>query len=327
MKKNILITGGFGLLGQSLVKKLNKNKFNIFILDKIKYKKKNNFLYKSYKNINILHGSFNDKKFISKLIANKKINIVFHTGAVTQVLESLKDPNNTYETNILGTLNILESIRKHNKNIIFIYSSSDKAYGELRSSSYTENHRLDSIYPYDLSKSCSDLICQSYSKVYDLKIGILRCGNLYGPGDFNFNRIVPETIIRSILNKRLIIRSSGKLTRDYLYIDDAVDAYLLVMKKLSKSKSNKMLVYNVGSKYNLSVIQIVNIILKSMNKTYLKPIIKNSSKLELKTQKLNYKKITKELKWKQKINMELGVKSTINWYIKNFQHLKINYKK
>ncbi len=236
MKKNILITGGFGLLGQSLVRKLNKKYFKIYLLDKIKYKNKNRFLYKYHKNTNIIYGNFNDKKFISNLIVKKKIDIIFHTGAVTQVLESLKEPNETYQTNIFGTLNILESIKNYNKKIIFIYSSSDKAYGELRAKSYTEQHRIDSIYPYDLSKSCSDLICQSYSKIYGLKVGILRCGNLYGPGDFNFNRIVPETITRSILNKKLIIRSSGKLTRDYLYIDDAVDAYLLVMKKLLKVK-------------------------------------------------------------------------------------------
>lgn len=327
MKKNILITGGFGLLGQSLIRKLNKKYFKIYLLDKIKYKNKNRFLYKYHKNTNIIHGNFNDKKFISNLIVKKKIDIIFHTGAVTQVLESLKEPNETYQTNIFGTLNILESIKNYNKKIIFIYSSSDKAYGELRAKSYTEQHRIDSIYPYDLSKSCSDLICQSYSKIYGLKVGILRCGNLYGPGDFNFNRIVPETIIRSILNKKLIIRSSGKLTRDYLYIDDAVDAYLLVMKKLLKIKKNELMIYNVGSKYNLSVIQIVNKILNLMKKTHLKPIIKNSSKMELKTQKLNYNKIIAELKWKQKINMEAGIKSTIYWYIKNFYHLKINSKK
>jgi CDP-glucose 4,6-dehydratase len=327
MKKNILITGGFGLLGQSLVRKLNKKYFKIYLLDKIKYKNKNRFLYKYHKNTNIIYGNFNDKKFISNLIVKKKIDIIFHTGAVTQVLESLKEPNETYQTNIFGTLNILESIKNYNKKIIFIYSSSDKAYGELRAKSYTEQHRIDSIYPYDLSKSCSDLICQSYSKIYGLKVGILRCGNLYGPGDFNFNRIVPETITRSILNKKLIIRSSGKLTRDYLYIDDAVDAYLLVMKKLLKVKKNELMIYNVGSKYNLSVIQIVNKILNLMKKTHLKPIIKNSSKMELKTQKLNYNKIIAELKWKQKINMEAGIKSTIYWYIKNFHHLKINSKK
>ena len=160
--------------------------------------------------------------------------------------------------------------------------------------------------------------------MYGLRIGILRCGNLYGPGDFNFNRIVPETILRTIQNKRLIIRSNGKLTRDYLYVDDAVNAYLLVLKKLLNSNKIKLLTYNVGSKYNLSVLNIVRMILKYMKKTNLSPIIKNNSKMELKTQKLSYKKIIKELNWKQDTNMKIGLNSTIDWYTKNFQYL---YKK
>ena len=326
MKKNVLITGGFGLLGQSLVRKIDKKKYNIFLLDKIKYKKRNRFLYDNHKKINIVHGNFNNIKFISKLIKVKKIKIIFHTGAVTQVLDSLKDPFKAYETNITGTINILESVRKLDKKIIVLYSSSDKAYGELRSKSYSENHRLDSVYPYDLSKSCSDLICQSYSKVYGLKIGILRCGNLYGPGDLNIKRIVPETIIQTLNNKNLIIRSSGKLTRDYLYIDDATKAYLLVLNKLSQSK-NKLLIYNVGSKYNLNVLQIVKKILKIMKKEKLKPVIQNSSKLELKVQKLNYNKIMKDLKWSQKVDMENGIKETVKWYTENLVNLTLDSKR
>ncbi len=323
MKKKILITGGFGLLGQSLIKNLNREKVEIYLLDKIKNKKRNKFLYLSNPTIKIIHGNFNDKNFVVKIIKNKKINIIFHSGAVTQVLESLYDPEKTYQTNILGTLNILEAIRKINKKIKFIYSSSDKAYGELRSKTYKEDHRLDSIYPYDLSKSCSDLICQSYAKVYGLNIAILRCGNLYGPGDLNLKRIVPETIIKAIQNKRLTIRSSGQSIRDYLYIGDAAEAYILVMKKLLRSnKKKQLLIYNVGSKYNLKVITIVNMILKHMGKTFLRPVIKNNSKQELKYQKLSYSKIIKELNWKQKTNMEEGLKLTIEWYLNNFKYIK-----
>jgi CDP-glucose 4,6-dehydratase len=320
MKQNILITGGFGLLGQSLSEGLDKKKFNIFVLDKIKNKKRNKFLYK--KNLNIIHGDFNDKNFIFNIIKRKKIKIIFHTGAITQVLQSLKNPRETYQTNIMGTLNILDSIKEIDKNIILIYCSSDKAYGELKSRNYLEDDNLSSVYPYDLSKSCSDLICQSYSKVYDLRIAIVRCGNLFGPGDFNFKRIVPETIINGIENKRLIIRSSGKLVRDYLYIEDAVKAYALIMNKLMTNKKNKLLIYNVGSKYNLSVIKLARLILKLMNKSYLKPKILNYSKKEIKFQKLNFNKISKELKWKQMTSMELGLKLTIDWYVKNYKNIK-----
>ena len=225
----------------------------------------------------------------------------------------------------MGTLNILESIKEINRNIILVYCSSDKAYGELKSRNYLESDNLTSIYPYDLSKSCSDLICQSYSKVYDLRVAVVRCGNLFGPGDFNFKRIVPETIINAIENKRLIIRSSGKLVRDYLFIGDAVDAYLLIMNKLIINKKKKLLIYNVGSKYNLSVIKLAKLILKLLRKSYLKPKILNYSKKEIKFQKLNFNKILKELKWKQVTSMNSGLKLTIDWYIKNYKYIKNNF--
>ena len=130
----------------------------------------------------------------------------------------------------MGTVNILECIKNTNPKIVFIYASSDKAYGEKKSSSYKESDKLNAIYPYDVSKSASDLISQSYSITYGLSVGILRCANLYGPGDFNLKRIIPETIINTFKNKKLKIRSNGKLTRDYLYVEDAADAYNLVMK-------------------------------------------------------------------------------------------------
>jgi len=217
----------------------------------------------------------------------------------------------------MGTINILECVRELDPEILFIYSSSDKAYGEIKKRDYLETDNLNSIYPYDLSKTCSDLICQSYSKVYNLNVAIVRCGNLYGPGDFNKNRIIPDTIISTIQNKRLKIRSSGMLVRDYLYVDDAVNAYYLIMEKMFK-KRKKMLIYNVGSKDNLSVLKLVKLILKIMNKNDLKPLILNKSKQEINFQKLNDKKIRRELGWKQKISITAGLKSTINWYKKNY---------
>ena len=160
-----------------------------------------------------------NKELITKIIKKNKINIIFHAGATTQVLEALDNPEKTYTNNIFGTINLLEAIRKIDKKIIFIFSSSDKAYGEVKSKSYMETTNLNGIFPYDLSKSCADLICQSYSKIYNVKVGILRCGNLYGPGDLNMKRIVPETIISALINKNIIIRSNGKLVRDYLPVN------------------------------------------------------------------------------------------------------------
>ena len=320
--KNILVTGGLGLLGKPLVSFLRKKKNNIFVLDRSKNKKRNSLI--KGRNINFIYGNYQNKNFLKKIIKNKKINVIFHTGAVTQVLEGLKYPFKTYKNNIMGTINILECIRQINPSILLIYSSSDKAYGEIKKRNYLENDNLKSIYPYDLSKTCSDLICQSYSKVYNLKIAIVRCGNLFGPGDFNKNRIIPETILSTMKNQRLKIRSSGKLIRDYLYVDDAVKAYFMIMNKL-KNKNSNTLIYNVGSRDNLSVIKLVEMILTLMNRRDLKPIILNKSKKELKFQKLNDNKIRKELGWKQSITINKALKKTINWYKENRNLFQKNY--
>ena len=320
MKDNILITGGLGLVGKSLVSLLSRKNYNVFVLDKSKNKIRNKLI--KGKKIKFVYGNFQNKPLIEKIVKKNKISVIFHTGAITQVLDGLKKPYETYKNNIMGTINILHCIKKINPKIIFIFSSSDKAYGEAKNKYYLETDNLSSIYPYDLSKSCADLICQSYSKVYGLKIGIVRCGNLYGPGDFNKNRIIPETIMSALDNKKLKIRSSGKLVRDYLYITDAVDAYYMIMKKLKLSNSKNLLIYNVGSKDNMSVIKLVNLILALMNKKHLKPVILNKSKKELIFQKLNYSKIKRELNWKQKVTIKKGLKDTINWYTKNYSILK-----
>ena len=317
MKKNILITGGLGLLGKTLVKFLSKKKYNVFVLDKSKNKKRNKLI--SRKVASFVYGNFQNKPLLKKIIKNKKINIIFHTGAITQVLQGLRDPYGTYKNNIMGTVNILECIREVDQSILFVYSSSDKAYGEVKNRNYLENDNLSSIYPYDLSKTCSDLICQSYFTVYKLNVAIVRCGNLFGPGDFNLNRIIPETIISLINNKRIKIRSSGKLVRDYLYVDDAVNAYYMILKNLEKYKNKKLLIYNVGSKYNLSVLQLVNLILNLMKKKHLKPIIMNKSKQEINFQKLNDNKIKRDLGWKQKVSLKSGLFKTIRWYQDNYK--------
>ena len=319
MKKNILVTGGFGLLASTLINMLSKKKFNVISIDK----KKNfyRYRYKKPKHYKVVLGDFRNKKFIFEIIKKNKIDVVFHLGATTQVLNSLEKPFDTYKNNIMGTINILENIREINPKIIMIYASSDKAYGEKNSNNYKEDDKLNAIYPYDVSKSASDLICQSYAFTYSLSIGILRCGNLYGPGDFNSKRIVPETILNSIRNQKLRIRSNGKLTRDYLYVEDAAEAYFLVMNKLIKSKKEKLLIYNVSSKFNSNVLNLVKKIQSKINGKY-DYSVANTSTQEIKKQKLDYTKIRKELGWKPRTNLANGLTKTINWYKQNISLFK-----
>ena len=316
--KNILVTGGLGILGTSLIKNLAKYKpYNIYVLDRSKNLNKIKILeLNKIKKLKIIKGNFNDYKTVHGLIKKKKIEVIFHLGAVTQVIDAYKSPYETFNSNILGTINILECIRNLKKEILLIFSSSDKAYGTLIGKSYLENHQLKGNYPYDVSKSASDLIVQSYVKTYNLKSGIIRSGNIYGPGDLNMGRLVPHVIISLLNRKRPILRSNGKLIRDYIYVEDVANAYISLMRKMINSK-NRLFIYNIGSKENLTVNNLVGLITKLINIKKIKPIAKNSSKIEIYKQKLDCKKIKKEIGWSQKFDIKSSLISTIQWYKKN----------
>ncbi len=258
--KTFLVTGGHGLLGKSMVYFLLKKNFKVVILDYKRNREKNKFD-KNIKNLIIIKGNLVNKKIINQILDKYRFHGIFHLGAQTQVIKALSLPYETYRVNVLGTLNILEKLRLNFKNTPLVYSSSDKAYGELKKKNYLESDKLNAIYPYDTSKSSSDLICQSYSKTYGLKIGIIRSANIFGPYDFNLSRIVPETIVNSLKKKKLIIRSNGKMKRDYIYVDDVCRAYYLTYLKLKNSKE-KLLIYNTGSNNNLTTIQIIKKIFK-----------------------------------------------------------------
>lgn len=309
MKKKFLVTGGFGLLGVSLVNHLLRKKYYVVILD---YKSKRKHFFSESKFLKIEKGNFCNKKFVEKIIKKYRFSGIFHLGAQTQVLKALANPYETYMINVIGTLNFLEVIKENKKKIPFIYSSSDKAYGELEKKYYLENDKLNAVFPYDTSKSSSDLICQSYSKTFKIKVGIIRSANIFGPYDFNLKRIIPETIISILKNKKLILRSSGKQKRDYIYVEDVSRAYFKLFQKLSSSNVN-LKIYNIGSKYNLNTLTIINKIYKLMKK---KPnfIIKNFSKSEINNQRLNYSKINEELKWEPIYGLETSLKKTISWY-------------
>jgi CDP-glucose 4,6-dehydratase len=321
--KKILITGGFGIVGASLSNKLYNKGYEIFILDRSKKKRK---ILKSHINpkINRQHGDFKNLNQLIKIIKKKKINTIFHLGAITQVLESYKNPYDTFKTNINGTINILESVRRVNKDINIIFSSSDKAYGKMVNKFYKESDPLHGDYPYDVSKSAGDLISQSYSKTYGLNIGIIRSSNIYGPADFNMDRLIPGVIVKALKNEPIKLRTSGKLRRDYLFVEDVSDAYYRLMIYMNKNKKKKLFIYNLGSKSNLNTIEVVQRVYKIMN-INLKPIILNNSSIEIIAQKLNYNKASKELGWKPATDFRSGILKTIKWYkdnYKEFYHLK-----
>ncbi|MCM8758629.1 MAG: GDP-mannose 4,6-dehydratase [Candidatus Omnitrophica bacterium] len=313
--KNVLITGYEGFVGSWLSKFLLRTEARIFGLD-IKTHRKETILSKEDLNrIGITKGSVENFKLVLEIIKKNKIDIVFHLAAKSIVGDCLRNPQKALKTNVEGTWNVLEACRQADCVQTVVIASSDKAYGEHKKLPYREDTPLQGSHPYDVSKSCSDLIAQMYHHTYKLPVVITRCGNIYGPGDFNFSRIVPDAIRCAILNKTFIIRSDGKFTRDYIYVEDVVNGYLMLAEKAKKLNLFGQ-AYNFSYEKPVSVLELTKTIYKivGINPKYK---ITNQAKLEIKYQYLDSRKVKKILRWKPKYNLEEGLKNTFYWY-KNF---------
>ena len=182
---------------------------------------------------------------------------------------------------------------------------------------YKETDPLHGDLPDEVSKSAADLVAQSYAKTYGLRVGIFRSCNIYGPADFNMDRLIPGTIIKALREKPIKLRASGRLKRDYLYVDDASNAFYRLILQMNKNVKKKLFIYNLGSKFNLDSLEVVKRIYKIMN-VNLKPIVLNSSSIEIVAQKIDFSKAKKELKWMPKINFSEGISKTIKWYKENY---------
>ena len=294
----------------------------VFLIDQ---KKKRNLNFCSKSKIKRIYGNFNNLNQLIEIIKKNKFTTVIHLGAVTQSVKSYINPLDTFKTNIMGTINVLEAIRRVDKKINIIFSSSAKAYGKMKSKPFLENDTLHGVYPDDVSKSVADLISQSYSNTYNLKIGIIRSSNIYGPADHNLERLIPGVIVKTLKAEAIKLRASSKLRRDYIYVDDVSDAYYKLIIHMSKNKSKKLFIYNIGSKFNLNNLQVIKTIQKTMNSDLKITTVANKTSVENIAQKLNYKKAIKELKWKPTYNFKDGIFKTVNWYKKNYKKFnKVN---
>lgn len=310
--KNVLITGYEGFLGSNLTKALLDCKANVFGLDILTRRKKTILSSKELNKIIIIKGSIENFLLVSKIIKENKIEFIFHLAAKSLVGDCLQKPVKAFSTNIKGTWNVLEASRDSNTVKAIVIASSDKAYGSHTKLPYKENTPLSGTHPYDASKSCADLIAYTYYYTYGVPVAVTRCGNIFGPGDFNFSRIIPDTIRSIIQNKTLVIRSDGKFTRDYVYVDDIVSGYVLLAEKMQKLKMFGE-AFNFSDENPMSVLELVKKIYKMTNK---KPNYKilGKAKYEIKHQYLSSKKARKILGWKPKTTLDEGLKKTIEWY-------------
>lgn len=317
--KNVLITGYEGFLGSNLTKTLINGGAKIVGLD-IKVNRKNTILMPAdYEKIVVVKGNVANHKLVKEVISLYKIEIVFHLAAEAIVGRSLKNPLNTFSSNIKGTWNILEASRNSKTIKSIVIASSDKAYGSHKILPYTEKTPLQGNHPYDVSKSCADLIAYTYFRTYGLPIAVTRCGNIYGPGDFNFSRIAPDAIKCVLTGKTLLIRSDGKFTRDYVFVEDIVNGYILLAEKLQKLNLAGES-FNFSDENPITVKKIVEKIYKLAGKKTNYKIL-NEAKYEIKHQYLCSKKARNILKWKPEYNLETGLKKTIQWYKENFKNV------
>ena len=310
--KNVFVTGGTGFLGSYLVKKLVNYGANVTILVRDYVPQSNIYIGEEYKKVNAVQGSLEDYLLVERILGEYEIDTVFHLAAQAIVGVANRNPLGTFKSNIEGTWNILEAARKSPLIKQVIVASSDKAYGDQEKLPYDENMPLQGKHPYDVSKSCTDLIAQTYYETYKLPVCITRCGNLYGGGDLNFNRIIPQSI-QSILNKEApVIRSDGSFIRDYFYIEDAVDAYISLAEKVVDLNLGGQ-AFNFSNEIQLTVLELVNKILKIMGSD-IKPIILNQGSNEIIHQYLSAKKARTVLGWSPSYTIDEGLSKTIEWY-------------
>ncbi|MGQ9009996.1 GDP-mannose 4,6-dehydratase [Bacillus stercoris] len=315
--KNVFVTGCTGLLGSYLVKELIEQGANVTGLVRDHVPQSNLYQGDHIKKMNIVRGSLEDLAVIERALGEYEIDTVFHLAAQAIVGVANRNPISTFEANILGTWNILEACRKHPLIKRVIVASSDKAYGDQENLPYDENMPLQGKHPYDVSKSCADLISHTYFHTYGLPVCITRCGNLYGGGDLNFNRIIPQTIQLVLNGKAPEIRSDGTFVRDYFYIEDAVQAYLLLAEKMEENNLAGE-AFNFSNEIQLTVLELVEKILKKMNSN-LKPKVLNQGSNEIKHQYLSAEKARKLLNWTPAYTIDEGLEKTIEWYTEFFK--------
>jgi len=314
--KRVLITGGTGLIGPWLVEDLIKKKAELTCIVRDWVPESRFLEEKMNDKVNVTRADIGDYSAIERIVNEYEPELVIHLGAQAIVSRANRSPLATFETNIKGTWNVLEACRVHDSLVkSVVIASSDKAYGEQKKLPYTESSPLIASNPYDVSKSCADMLSQSYGKTYGLSISISRCGNFFGGGDLNFNRIVPGTIQSAYLGQTPVIRSDGTYIRDYIYVRDAVSAYELLAKKTEEKKFRGE-AFNFSNEIQLNVLQMVEKILKFCGKENLKPEIQNKASGEIRDQHLDASKAHAVLGWKSKWGIDDGLKETIEWYFK-----------
>ncbi len=310
---NVLVTGATGLLGSHLTAELLRRGATVVCLVRDWVPDSEAVTAGTLARCRLVRGELEDYEVVLRALNEYEVDTVFHLGAQTIVGTASRSPLSTFESNIKGTWVLLEAARALGSRIgRIVVASSDKAYGEHEQLPYTEETPLVGRFPYDVSKSCADLISLSYAASFNLPVAVTRCGNLYGGGDLNFNRLVPGTIRSALRDESPVIRSDGTYVRDYFYVKDAVDAYLALAERMPDGFVGQA--FNFGTETPMSVTAMAQKILEVLGKPHLPLTILNQATNEIPRQYLDCAKARRLMHWEPKYTLEDSLRDTAQWY-------------
>jgi len=307
------VTGGTGLVGGWLVRSLVDEGADVVCLVRDWVPQSALFDESLYGSVKVVRGDLRDQELLERALGEYEIDTVVNLAAQTIVQIANRNPTSTFETNVAGTWRLLEACRHSPTVKQIVMASSDKAYGDCDTLPYDESTPLQGRHPYDVSKSCSDLISQAYATTYGLPVTVTRCGNFYGGGDLNWNRIVPGTIRSVLRGQAPVLRSDGQFVRDYFYVEDGAAAYMLLAERLAQNPALGGESFNFSIEIQITVLELVERILKLMNSD-LEPIVLNQASHEIRHQYLSAEKARRMLDWHPSFTLDEGLERTIAWY-------------
>ena len=313
LDRPVFVTGATGLVGSRLVRRLREARADVVCLVRDWIPQSELVRSRQIERVKVVRGDVRDRETLERALGEYEIDTVIHLAAQTIVPIANRNPLSTFETNIQGTWNLLEACRRSPRVRQIVVASSDKAYGDQEKIPYDENTPLQGRHPYDVSKSAADLIAATYAQCFETPLAVTRCGNFFGGGDLNWNRIVPGTIRSVLRGQRPVIRSDGQFVRDYFYVEDGAAAYMLLAERLAQRPELRGEAFNFSYGEPLTVLDIARRILARMQSN-LEPDILNEAVHEIRRQYLDAGKARKILGWSPLYTLETGLEKTIAWY-------------
>jgi CDP-glucose 4,6-dehydratase len=314
----VFVTGATGLVGSCVVSQLLSEGADVVALVRDWVPQSELVATRSLDRIRVVRGDVRDQDTLERALGEYEIETVFHLAAQTIVGVANRNPVSTLDTNIRGTWALLEACRRSPTVRQIVVASSDKAYGDQDVLPYTEATPVAGRNPYDVSKSCADLLSQMYAKSYGLPVCVTRCGNFFGGGDLNWNRLVPGTIRSVLRGRRPVIRSDGQFTRDYLYVEDGALAYLQLAQRMAETPALAGEVFNFSYEQRMTVLALTARLLAVMGSD-LEPDVRNEATNEIRDQYLDSAKARRMLGWSPSFTFETGMRATVDWYTRYFR--------